>query len=65
MKLSKWANKQGIHYQTAWRWFKKGLIPNAYQFSTGSIFVKDETLVIGNEKTFSLSKHVNTHLEKS
>ncbi len=42
MKLSKWAEKEGICYQTAWRWFKKGLIDNAYKSKSGSIFVKDE-----------------------
>lgn len=43
MKLSKWASQQGIHYQTAWQWFKDGRIPGAYQTSTGSIFVPDAT----------------------
>lgn len=43
MKLSKWAKKQGIHYQTAWQWFKDGRIKNAYQTDTGSIFVPVET----------------------
>ena len=47
MKLSKWAKEQGIHYQTAWKWFKAGLIPNAYQFKTGSIFVKDDEDITG------------------
>ena len=42
MKLSKWAIKQGVHYQTAWQWFKDGRIDGAYQTSTGSIFVPDE-----------------------
>lgn len=42
MKLSKWAIKQDVHYQTAWQWFKDGRIPGAYQTSTGSIFVPDE-----------------------
>lgn len=41
MKLSKWAIQQGIHYQTAWQWYKDGRIANAYQTSTGSIFVSD------------------------
>jgi len=41
MKLSKWATKQGIHYQTAWQWYKDGRIEGAYQTDTGSIFVQD------------------------
>ena len=42
MKLSKWAAKQGIHYQTAWQWYKDGRIAGAYQMDTGSIFVRDD-----------------------
>ena len=41
MKLSQWAKREGIHYQTAWKWFKQGLIPNSRQMPTGSIFVDD------------------------
>ena len=41
MKLSKWAKKQGLCYQTAWNIYKKGLIPNAYQLPTGTIIVED------------------------
>ena len=41
MKLSKWARKQGLCYQTAWNIYKKGLIPNAYQLPTGTIIVED------------------------
>lgn len=39
MKLSDWAKKEGIHYQTAWKWYHKGLIPNAVQIETGTILV--------------------------
>jgi predicted site-specific integrase-resolvase len=41
MKLSKWAKKQGLCYQTAWNMYKKNLIPNAYQLLTGTIIVED------------------------
>jgi len=27
MKLSDWAAQQGVHYQTAWRWRKRGALP--------------------------------------
>lgn len=43
MKLSKWANKQGIHYSTALRWFHEGNIPNAKQLPTGTILVEEQT----------------------
>lgn len=42
MKLSKWAELQGIHYLTAYRWFKDGKIPNAKQFESGTIMIIEE-----------------------
>ena len=39
MKLSDWAIKNDICYQTAWNMYKQGLIPNAIKTSTGSIRV--------------------------
>jgi putative resolvase len=41
MKLSEWAERQGIHYMTAWRWWKAGRLPvPAYQTPSGSIMVE-------------------------
>jgi hypothetical protein len=41
MKLSEWAARQGVHYQTAWRWWKQGILPvPARQLSTGTILVE-------------------------
>lgn len=40
IKLSEYAKRQNIHYQTAWRWFESGLIDGAYKTNTGSVFVK-------------------------
>ncbi len=45
MKLSHWAKQQGIHYQTAWRWFKEGRIDGSYRSESGSIFVLDKSPV--------------------
>lgn len=44
MKLKDWADKQGISYLTAWRWFKAGdpRLANAYQSDSGTIIVPDE-----------------------
>lgn len=39
MKLSVWAKERGISYQTAWRHYKSGKIPEAYQLSSGTIIV--------------------------
>jgi putative resolvase len=27
VKLSEWAKQEGIHYQTAWGWFRDGKLP--------------------------------------
>src|SRR5271166_2105541 len=43
MKLSDWADKQGIAYLTAYRWFKAGKLPvDAYQTDSGTIIVQDD-----------------------
>jgi putative resolvase len=40
MKLSEWARREGVHYQTAWEWWKKGILPvPARQLPTGTILV--------------------------
>jgi putative resolvase len=41
MKLSEWAAQQGVHYQTAWRWWKQGTLPvPARQLASGTILVE-------------------------
>lgn len=42
MTLKQYANKLGVHYRTAWNYFKQGLIPGAYQISTGTIIVPNK-----------------------
>lgn len=45
MKLSDWAEKQGITYRTAWQWFKNGTLPvRAIQTPTGTILVEPEAI---------------------
>jgi predicted site-specific integrase-resolvase len=43
VKLSVYAHKLGIHYHTAWRWFKAGKIAG-YQADTGTIIVTESLL---------------------
>ena len=40
MKLSQYAEKVGIHYRTAYRWFKAGEI-KGYQLPTGTIIITE------------------------
>lgn len=44
MKLKDWADKQGISYLTAWRWFKAGdsRLAGAYQSDSGTIIVPED-----------------------
>ena len=43
MKLSVWARQQGIQYQTAYSWFRKGILPVPFrQLPTGTILVDAE-----------------------
>lgn len=42
MKLSQYAKKIGVSYQTVWNWYKNGLIENAYQLPSGTIVVPDD-----------------------
>jgi putative resolvase len=40
VRLSGWAKQEGVHYQTAWRWFKDGTLPvPARQTATGTILI--------------------------
>src|SRR6266545_964676 len=41
MRLKDWAGQQGIHYQTAWKWFRDGKLPvPALQTPSGTILVQ-------------------------
>lgn len=42
LKLSEYAKKNSITYQTAWNHFKQGKIPNARQLSSGTVVIDDE-----------------------
>ena len=47
MKLADWAEKQGIAYLTAYRWFKANKLPvKAYQSESGTIIVQDDAEVL-------------------
>jgi hypothetical protein len=56
MKLKDWADKTGIKYLTAYRWFRAGTLPvKAYQTDSGTIIVQDESetseQVMGNPQS--------------
>jgi len=64
MKLSTWAKKQGICYQTAWIWFRDGKLPvRAEQLPTGTILVFPEEK-IEKDNTCSIYCRVSSHNKK-
>lgn len=61
MKLSEYAKKNNISYQTAWRHLRKGMIDGAYQLGTGTVVIPDEEKTAC--KTVSYSR-VSSHGQK-
>jgi putative resolvase len=58
MKLSVWAKREGITYQTAWRMFKTGRLPvSARQYPTGTIIVDERP----QEDGVALYARVSSH----
>lgn len=51
MKLSEYAKKLGIKYQTAFKHYNLGIIKNAYQLETGTIIVPDASIQAKPEYT--------------
>lgn len=64
MKLSDWARKQGIHYMTAYKWFKEGKMPvPCYQAPTGTLMVSsDEVQCTSNVVIYA---RVSSHDKKA
>ena len=44
MKLSEWAKKNNVCYQTAWNHFRSGKIKNAYKLETGTVVIPEEKI---------------------
>lgn len=62
MKLSVWAKHKGISLQTAYRWFHKGLIPNAVQIDTKTIIVNEH---IPNSIDVNSNNSINNNILNS
>lgn len=62
MKLREWAEQQGVSWRTAYRRFKDGKIPGAYQAPNGHIHVKVEPDVCDGACVAEL--HVECLIEK-
>lgn len=74
MKLSQWAKKNGLTYQTAFNLFKKGQLPGKVtQLPSGTILIEDDFIPADNSILLEviyiislLSKHgITSDLSKS
>ena len=50
MDLSEWTHAQGIHVQTAYRWFREGTLPVAVQKAERLILVSPGTATVAARK---------------
>jgi predicted site-specific integrase-resolvase len=66
MKLSQWAKSQGIHYNTAYNWFRAGTLPvNCYQTSTGTIIIQENQQIVNNKiEKVVIYARVSSHNKK-
>jgi len=66
MKLIDWAKQEGIKYQTAWKWFRDGILPiPSTQLPTGTILVHPPVLATPKSvKNAALYARVSSHDQK-
>jgi len=65
MKLSQWAKRQGIHYNTAYRWFNEGNMPvSAYKTKSGSIMVEEQSSNVKNNEKIFIYARVSSNNKK-
>lgn len=61
MKLSAWAKQNGVHYQTAYRWYRRGILPvPARKLDSGTILV-DEPQPDEHPRGVALYARVSSH----
>ena len=67
MNLTGWAHAQGVHVQTAYRWYRKGTLPVPVQKVGRLIVVSPETATEAGRKTrgAGLYARVSSHDQKS
>jgi putative resolvase len=66
MKLSEWAAQQGVHYQTAWRWWKRGTLPvPARQLASGTILVQAPASPAGTPGRTVVYARVSAHDQRA
>jgi putative resolvase len=66
MRLKEWAAQQGIHYQTAWKWFRDGKLPvPALQTPSGTILVQPAAATPSEDGGLGLYARVSSHDQRT
>lgn len=66
MNLTQWARLQGVHPQTAYRWFREGTLPvPAVRVNSRSVLVSPEAAMAIPTTAFGLYARVSSHDQKS
>lgn len=66
MNLTQWARLQGVHPQTAYRWFREGTLPvPAVRVNSRSVLVSPESVMATPTTAFGLYARVSSHDQKS
>ena len=64
MRLSTYAKKMGVAYQTAYSWFVNDKIPGAYKLPSGAIIVPDEDAQESNRYKTVIYARVSSNEQK-
>ena len=66
MNLTEWARRQGIHPQTAYRWFHEGTLPvPAVRVNQRTILVSPETALVAPQESLGLYARVSSHDQRA
>lgn len=66
MNLTQWARLQGVHPQTAYRWFREGTLPvPAVRVNSRSVLVSPDTPPVSGGAAFGLYARVSSHDQKA
>lgn len=66
MNLTEWARLQGVHPQTAYRWFREGTLPvPAVRVNSRSVLVSPDSTAAAPVAAFGLYARVSSHDQKS
>ena len=66
VRLREWAESQGVHYQTGWRWFRDGTLPvPAIQTPTGVILIEAGPRPCRESQALGLYARVSSHDQRA